>query len=226
MIKASIPVKLCELSMRHRTRYPAIVCEGCPLGPNTSSGTTMPSLRRIASDPRTHCISQVAVIFLRSSSGRSPCFSALFRRPQRTRIAIKMLGYVQSAWIATGISQGPLNGKMQHKAILFSYERTFIICTFSVIVKSTHHHTHLTALRCAKIMEHATDMLNERTKPLIGITNVASARFRMESDIPRSSFPRTTAVFCDQSISPIATAEGERSLATTYGMPGSTKLRR
>ena len=66
------------------------------------------------------------------------------------------------------------------------------------------------------MMEHATDMLNDRTKPLIGITKVASAIFRIESDIPRSSFPRTTAVGTDQSISPIGTADGERSLATTW----------
>lgn len=65
------------------------------------------------------------------------------------------------------------------------------------------------------MMEHATDMLNDRTKPLIGMTKVASAMFRIESDIPRSSFPSTTAVGTDQSMSPIGTAEGERSLATT-----------
>lgn len=59
-------------------------------------------------------------------------------------------------------------------------------------------------------------MLNDRTKPLIGITNVASDIFRIESDIPRSSFPSTTAVLTDQSISPMGTADGERSLATTW----------
>ena len=65
------------------------------------------------------------------------------------------------------------------------------------------------------MIEQATDMLKERTNPLIGIMKVASARSRMESDIPRSSLPKTTAVGTDQSISPMGTAEGERSLATT-----------
>lgn len=74
---------------------------------------------------------------------------------------------------------------------------------------------YLTALRCARMMEHATDMLNDLTNPRIGITNVASAISRMESDMPRSSFPSTTAVGTDQSISLIGTADGERSLATT-----------
>lgn len=75
--------------------------------------------------------------------------------------------------------------------------------------------SYLTALRCARMMEHATDMLNDLTNPRIGITNVASAISRMESDIPRSSFPSTTAVGTDQSISLMGTADGERSLATT-----------
>ena len=90
--------------------------------------------------------------------------------------------------------------------------------------------THLMALRCATMMEHATDILNDRTNPLIGITNVASAKFRIESDIPRSSFPSTTAVLTDQSISPMGTADGERSLATTWqaihcGLRYSKKLK-
>lgn len=79
-----------------------------------------------------------------------------------------------------------------------------------------HNSTHLMADRCATMMEHATDILNDRTNPLIGITKVASAIFRIESDIPRSSFPSTTAVFTDQSIFPMGTADGERSLATTW----------
>lgn len=74
---------------------------------------------------------------------------------------------------------------------------------------------YLTALRWERMIEHATDILKDLTNPLIGITNVASDKCRMDSDIPLSSLPNTTAVGTDQSISSIGTAERERSLATT-----------
>lgn len=38
---------------------------------------SIPSRLRTCSDPRTHCMSQVTITRLRSSSGRSPCFRAL-----------------------------------------------------------------------------------------------------------------------------------------------------
>lgn len=65
-------------------------------------------------------------------------------------------------------------------------------------------------------MEQATDILKDCAKPLIGMANVASARLRIELDIPRSSFPNTIALRLLQSISSMGTADGERSLATTW----------
>lgn len=45
----------------------------------------MPSRRSTCSDPRTHCMSQVNLTRLRSSSGRSPCLRALMQAVGLTR---------------------------------------------------------------------------------------------------------------------------------------------
>lgn len=61
----------------YRTENPAISFVLFLDDPGLRSGRTIPCRLRIPSAPRTHCISHPAMISLRSSSGTSPCLSAL-----------------------------------------------------------------------------------------------------------------------------------------------------
>lgn len=72
------PTRCSRVTLRsHRTGKPTMF-DLVLFGLDGPSGSATACLRKISSDPLTHCTSHAAIICFRSCSGTSPCFKALW----------------------------------------------------------------------------------------------------------------------------------------------------